>query len=116
MIALGVNGLVQTFADEVPLQGHVFYIVKTGGFIHRPRHGTMVDDDVAVGTRKAIQSVVFRGLSVAVSKAEVANDDIIGRDIRGKIGNANTLAGRGLPGDGDVGLPEYKSRLELDDS
>ena len=73
----------------------------------------MVHDDVAGAV--ADREGIFLGFGdVAEAEAQVAHDDIVGGDADVVVAGADSFAGGGLAGEGDIGIVEPELAFELD--
>ena len=110
--ALGVLGVVKTFADDTPLDGGGVAIVGGEAFLHTPRHGAMVDDDaLAVLHIEASHRLVG---DVAGTETHITNDDVVVVDVHVVAGEADATTWCRLSEDRDVGEAETQLRLEID--
>ena len=110
--ALGVLGVVETFADDAPLYGGGIAIVGGEAFLHTPRHRAMVEDDaLAVLHVEACHRLVG---DVAGTETYITNDDVVVVDVHVVAGEADATTWCRLSEDRDVGEAETQLRLEVD--
>src|SRR5262245_44739280 len=115
---------VERFAGNAPLHRHVdgrefgvlFHVaIERQVFVHAPTGGTMIDDDLSLGIAADIVGTLA-ALRLTAAHAEMAENDIVRVDIERIVRETNAVAGRGLAGDGDVGIVDIKSAFELDNA
>ena len=110
--ALGVLGVVKTFADDTPLDGGGVAIVGGEAFLHTPRHRAMIEDDtLAVLHIEASHRLVG---DVAGTETHITNDDVVVVDVHVVAGEADATTWGRLSEDGYVGEAETQLRLEVD--
>ena len=110
--ALGVLGVIETFADDAPLYGGGVAIVGGEAFLHTPRHRAMIKDDtLAVLHIEASHRLVG---DVAGTETHITNDDVVVIDVHVVAGEADATTWCRLSEDGDVGEAETQLRLEVD--
>ena len=109
--ALGVLGVVKTFADDTPLDGGGVAIVGGEAFLHTPRHRAMVEDDaLAVLHVEACHRLVG---DVAGTETYITNDDVVVVDVHVVAGEADAATWCRLSEDRDVGEAETQLRLKV---
>src|SRR5688572_29149671 len=106
-----VNGLRQALADETPLHGEVGGFVDGKRFVHAPTYRAMVDDDLVAIAAKAI---LLLAALIAGTETHIPDDEVRGVEIDLVILDANAIAGRGLAGDGEIGVANLEFRFERD--
>jgi hypothetical protein len=120
--ALFVAGVVEGFGEQAPLHGDVLRVV--GGveqLVDRPAERGVVDDQPA-GARAEAQRVEAAGRRARRPRShpEETQDHVVGADDQRRLGvvrvvaQRNAAAGRGLAGDGQVGLGDLDRRAERD--
>ena len=111
VFAFGVDGFVEAFGDDAPLDCDVGWrglfgvagVVCDGeSFIDAPACGAVVNDDVSTVTGNA-HSVEGLGVaSVTKSESHMADDDFVSSGNEGVIFEADTATGSGLACDCEV--------------
>ena len=110
--ALGVLGVIKTFANDTPLDGGGIAIVGGEAFLHTPRHGAMIEDDaLAVLHIEASHRLVG---DVAGTETHITNDDVVVVDVHIVAGEADAATWCRLSEDRDVGEAETQLRLKID--
>src|SRR5688572_18811641 len=112
MVALFMDGVVQAFADDRPLQCEIDVVVEACAFIRCPAHRAMIDDDVAV--TRTCDGIAFMSAFVAQAESQESHNDVVRVDDEGLIAEAYTVARRGLTGDCHVALPNDQGPGECD--
>ena len=95
--------IVERLGDQRALERDIFRAARAEGFVNRPTDGAMVNDAVI---RRSHAHAVERGAgNISRPHANVADDDIR-RAQHSEIifAEADALARRRLPGDGEVGI------------
>jgi hypothetical protein len=92
-----------SFGDQAPLNGDVFIVVKGHHLIAAPAGRHMVQDNVLM-----IPATYGIGFKRGVCPyADISDDHVVGAHAKTSP-NANAVSWGGLPGDGDVVIPDAK--------
>jgi len=110
-LAAGVDGVMEAFGDEAPLDGDVPGIRADGeDFVDAPGGGELVEDDV-LAFLDADGIDVLAG-DVTGAEAEVTDDDLAGEDHEVMPGDGEALAGGGLACEGEEGVLDADGAFE----
>ena len=107
-----VSGIVETLADDAPLDGKVAIAIDGQALIDTPTDGTVVDDNIVTATASQTVALMVGHFSVAQAETHVA-DDVVGTDHDGIVGQTDAVARSSLPGDSRMGC-EAQGRLQED--
>ena len=111
-----VYGVGQTFADDAPLQGQVTVVVERATLVGAPAQRTVVDDDVAVRLIGIHGVVAFLHDVGSHTRADKADDDVVGLYIERIVLQADAVARCGLSGDGQIAVAHLERLLQFDDA
>ena len=111
---LGVLGIIETLANDAPLDGGIVCVVGCQTLFHRPRHRTMVNDDVL--TVFHVQSCEALVGLVAGTEAHIADNDVVLVDIQRIACYADAAARRRLSEDAHVRVIHLQLRRQEDGS
>ncbi len=116
MSALVVQAVVETFAQDTPLEGVVLAISGVLIAVYAPAGRDVVEYQmVAVAYRHGIGAAGPRFVFVAQAHADVADYDVGGfADAEFVILDRDAVARGGLPGDGEPFVSDSDLRFELD--
>ena len=103
---LGVETVIEAFADDAPLDGGVVGVVGGQTLLHRPGQRAVIDDDV-LGVLH-VEGGDARCRHFAGTEADVAQDDIVVTQVDVVACYADAAAGGGLSEDGDVVVQELQ--------
>jgi len=97
-------GMLEGLGDEVALERDVAAVAGARALVDRPADRAVVDDGVIGADAHA--DAVHRGLRrLAEPLPHEAHDDVVGAaDTGGVVGETDALTGRGLAGDGHIGI------------
>ena len=114
-----VDRHAQALRYDVPLEAEVGHTVEGRTFIGTPADGTVVDDDVlvgSVGVGHYLDGVVFRFFLVSHTAADEAHDDVARRDAECVVFQADTVSRGCLAGNGEVAFGDVELLAEFDDA
>src|SRR5690606_2076493 len=89
--------------------------VKREIFVHAPAGGAVIDDNLLDGITADVVGTLAAFAHTAANP-QVTDNHIAGVDVERGMGQANTVAGGRLAGDGNVGVVDVEVALEVDDS
>ena len=116
--ALGMPRIVETLGKQAPLHREITVGVERRAFVHRPRHRTMVEDDILVVTPPDTVLLRFGGIlgRIAQTETDIADNHVVGIDPHGVVAQADAVARGGLAGDGQVSVLNAQIAQQFDRS
>ncbi len=119
VIALSVHGGAKALGDNIPGEGKVFHAIERGAFVGTPANGAVVDNNflerIAVFVHY-LHGVVLGLLLVPHPAADETDNDVAGMNPERVILQADTVAGGGLTGNGEISLLDLQLFLKRDGS
>ena len=109
-----ILAVVESFADNRPLDCCGVGVIGGDALFHGPCEGTVVDDDVAGVLH--IQCRATLGHHVACTETDMTDDDVGLADVEVVARQADSSARGALARDGDVGVLEFEYTGEVDRS
>ena len=105
-----VDGIVQAFRDESPLDGDIIAPGDGERFVHTPAHGAVVDYHILRAGNA--HGVFFQQITQA--HADVADDGLVRLHIEAVIFERDAAPRGGLSGDGDIRVGYLERFFERD--
>ena len=100
-MALLLPRIVQGFGDQTPLYRNILStVVGVYRLVQRPAYGAMIDDDIF--RIRHINSVNLVVSLISKTNADITNDRIVSGNDQRIFPQADSIAGRRLPGDSNT--------------